>query len=338
MATLRYEMNYGDANAGGAPTFDYFVRQDTGAAVTPPAIVEAPWRHGAYYFDWDWATSVSQTISWKAKLNGIELSDVISSPALASSGASTVTAAPWSLAGYSTAKTILNRAAVQCNLTAVADPFGSTDPNFVQLIEALNTLGDDLNNAHDWTHFVRECVILTANNALSYALPADFHQMFDGSGWNRNTRLPMIGPITAQESQFVKSWFSGLIVNVAYRIQGNLITFPFAPPNGHTLAFEYLSTSWVQSAGSGTGPDASAVTLSTDVVLYDPEVMIAGVKLKWLEQHGFDTQKAEERYAAKLEHAIGKNHGGRTLSLGGAGLNADRLLNNNNVPVTGYGA
>jgi hypothetical protein len=76
MAARKYEMNFGSANAGGMPVFTYFVRQDTGAALAQPAIVEAPWGNGAYYFEWDWRSSPAPTVSWMATLNGVEVSGV----------------------------------------------------------------------------------------------------------------------------------------------------------------------------------------------------------------------------------------------------------------------
>ncbi len=343
MASFRYEMNFGDANAGGTPTFEYFVRQDTGAALTQPTIHEASWAHGAYYFDVDWSTTTATTISWKATLAGIEEADVISSPGLVLPGTSTASGGVSSLNGYDTVQTIINRVAVQSGIAqgpaaSLGDPFASTNPYFGQLIDLLTSLGDDLNNNHEWSQFIRECTITTAGSAGSYALPADFHEMLDQSGWNRSMRLPLVGPLSGQETQFLKSRLGQVIINVAFRLQGNLLVFPVPPADGQTIVFEYVSDFWIQSAASGTGPDLDHPTIGTDTVLYDPELMVAGLKLKFAEDRGFDTTKLEERFAQKLEHAIGKNVGARTIDPGGHSLTADRLLDGANVPVTGLGS
>jgi hypothetical protein len=76
VASVRYEMNFGTVNAGGAPAWTYFVRQDTGLALTQPTIVEAPWGNGAYYFDFDWSGTDATTISYMATLNGVDVYDV----------------------------------------------------------------------------------------------------------------------------------------------------------------------------------------------------------------------------------------------------------------------
>ena len=238
--------------------------------------------------------------------------------------------------GFLTAGVIVNRAAVQCGLASVADPFASTDPNFVQLVELLNVVGEDLLSAAKWSHLVTETTIVTAASATFYALPADYDRMLDNTEWNRTNRLPMLGPLSGQETQFIKAILSGTLVQVAYRIQGNTITFPIAPSNAQTLAFEYMSNNWAWTA-AGAAPDISTTATTTDTVLYDPEVTMAGLRLAYLDAKGFDIATAQRRYAEKLEHAIGKNVGARLLNIGGIGINTDHLIDASNLPITGYG-
>lgn len=332
MANTWYQVDFGSANTGGSPAWLIWARTDTSAALLP----QPTWTEvggGLYKFPVDWTTVVGyDSISFKASLNGIEKSDVIVAPSALANTATTSTV------GYSTAGEIVRRAGVQLGLGNVASPFASTDPNYVQLIEFLNTLGDDLNNEHDWSQFVRECTITTDGITSSFALPADFHEMFDQSGWNRSMRLPLIGPLTSQESQFLKTQTGSLLINAAFRVEGNRMVFPVVPSSGQTLIFEYLSSYWVETAASSTGPDADSATADADLVCYDPGMVISGVVLRWLEAKGRDTTVAAAAYDKKLEHCIGKNIGGRLLTLGGSGLNPGHLLNSSNVPPTGYGA
>lgn len=244
-------------------------------------------------------------------------------------------AATYSKNSYLTAGTIINRCAVQCGLSSVADPYASTDANFVQLREMLNMIGEDLQNEHEWSHFVRETTITTAASATSYVMPSDFYRFVDDTQWNRSTRFRMIGPISGQETQYLKALLSGVLIQVAYRLQGNVITFPIAPSNGQTLAFEYVTNFWVWSA-AGTSPDSTSAVATGDTVLYDPDLAIAALKLAYLDAKGFDTVRAEEKYDAILEAAIYKNVGARTISIGGSGINPEHLIDATNLPVTGY--
>lgn len=250
-------------------------------------------------------------------------------------GVTSITVPTVSRTGFGTAGDIINRVAVQCGLASVTDPFASTDPNFVQLCELLSAAGADLQDAFDWSNLIREATITTAGSVTSYALPADWDRMVDGTEWNRSTRYPLLGPLSGQEVQFVKAYMTGVLVQVAYRIQGTIITFPTTPSNGITLAYEYITTNWAWSA-AGSAPDQAVVDASTDTVCYDRELTILSLKLMFLEAKGFDTTDVRNRYQAKLEQAIGKSVGSRLINIGGVGVSSDRLIDASNLPITGY--
>jgi hypothetical protein len=218
------------------------------------------------------------------------------------------------------------------------DPFASSDKNMGQLIDMLTTLGDDLTNTHDWSQFIREFNLTTDGSTVSYALPADYKKMIDQTGWNRSTRRPIIGPVSGQETQFLKARLTGVLIEVAFRIQGNLLVFPVTPAASQSLYGEYLSSYWCQTAASSTGPDADHPTSGTDYVLYDSELAIAGLRLAFQEAKGFDTAASQRRYNDKLEQCISNNIGARTLNLAGSGLGVDRLIDTANAPITGYGS
>lgn len=331
---MRYVLDFGIANAGGAPTFVEFRRLDTLEVVASPAITEI--EDGQYYFDFDWATTLATSISFKATLNGIELSDVISAPSVAFAGTTTATAGSSSLLGFEQVGPIVARAAVECGVAsldptqiAAYDPFASTDPNVLQMLRLLDSLGRGLATKTK-AHLQREFTLTTAASATSYALPVDYLEMVDSTLWNGS--IPLSGPVTPQTGQFLRAWNGTTTVRLPYRLQGNRITFPVAPANGLIVTGLYVSRYWVQTAASGTGPDADHVTDRTDYVLFDPELAVLGLKLKFLTAKGFDTAIAAAEYAERLETVKGQNAGGRVLSLNGGGY-TDRLVDECNFPV-----
>lgn len=333
MAAITYELFFGTANAGGAPVFARFSRSDTHAALVAPAISEIG--NGLYGFPWDWSTSSATSIEYVATLSGVELYDVISTAPLP--GSTSIVAQTLNLNGYSTAKTILNRVAVQVGLAERADPFDAVDANFVRLVEFLTTVGDDLSREHDWAHLIKEFTFVTNGVTQSYALPADFHDLVDQTEWNRTTRFPLIGPMSGQETQFLKAQLSNVLINVAFRLQGNLLVLPIVPPSGSTCAAEYVSSYWIKSA-TGSEPDNDHPVASGDICLFDPLLLVRGVKLQYLMHTGLDTTLAQAEYEKTLDHAIGKNTGAPKLSFDGGSRVADRFVNGDNVPQTGFGA
>lgn len=329
MAAQYYELFFGTANAGGAPTFVRFSRADTHDALTPPAISEVG--NGLYVFSVDWSTQPYTSIEYVATVNGTELGDVISSNP--SPGQITpIVGAMTNLDGYPTAKTVINRTAVQCGKAAVADPYASTDPDFVLLCDLLDSLGDELLNGHQWTHLVLPFSFTTDGVTTSYAFPPGFQEMVNQTLWNHSTRLPAIGPLSFQQSTALQARLVNIVLNVVYQVQGNLLTMPIVPPSGANVTGMYLTRNWVKASGSPT-PDKDRPTAQDDLLLFDEELLIAGLKLRFDENRGFDTTKSEERYDAKLEAAIGKNVGAQIASLGGNGRNTfDRMLDGRNVP------
>jgi hypothetical protein len=329
VAGQTYELFFGTANAGGAPTFVRFSRSDTHAALTAPAITEIG--DGLYAFTVDWAAMPAASIEYVATLNGSDLGDVISS-APSPGQITAIVPAATNLDGYPTAKTVVNRAAIQIGKGAVADPFAATDADFVLLCDLLSSLGDDLLNSHQWTHLVLPFSFTTDGSTTSYALPIGFQEMIDQTLWNRSTRLPGIGPLSFQQSTALQARLVNVVLNVVFQIQGNMLTMPIVPPSGAAVNGMYLTRFWVKSAAASV-PDKAKATAQDDVLLLDEELLIAGLKLRFEEVRGFETARSQQRYEAKLEAVVGKNLGAQVLSLGGSGRNTfDRMLDGRNVP------
>jgi hypothetical protein len=337
---MRLILDFGGLNAGGSPAFSIYKRTDTLADVAQPAFVEIG--GGQYYFDEAFATAVS--ITYKATLNGSELSGVIESPTLsaAAGGSSTATPAVTSLYGYTTVGPLVARALVQAgflNLSrtqvAAFDPFASTDQVANQALDLLDQLGIEL-AAEVKTHLERELTITTAGSALSYALPADYIEMVDDSLWNNTGIYPLSGPITPQAERFLHAWNGVTTVRIPFRIMGNRVTFPVAPGNGLVMTGLYISRNWVQTGQNG--PDSDHATAATDYVLFDPTLVVLGIKFKLLQAKGHPSAPvALGEYERRLEWAKGNVGSARALSLNGRGSSGFRFVDNYNLPVTGWG-
>lgn len=338
---MRYTLDFGTANAGGAPTFTTYKRLDTLADLAQPTITEIG--DGQYYFDVDWSLMAATSITFKATLAGIELSDVISAPSVATSGVVTVGAGASSTAGYHTVGAIVARAGVQCGFLslnaaqiAAYDPFSSTDPNVLQVLALLDALGMEL--AGQINHHLRkEWSLTTAASATSYAMPADYAEMVPETGWDRTSKFALGGPASPAVGQFLVAWGGPIVTRIPYQMKGNLITFPVAPSDGLNLAGEYLSTYWIQTAASGTGPDADHATLASDFVLFDPLLVVLGLKKRWQEAKGFDSSITAHDYGERFELAKSRVHAPGVLDLAGRRSTGFRFLDGLNVPDTGYG-
>jgi hypothetical protein len=247
----------------------------------------------------------------------------------------TATAGTISTVGYSTVGPLIARVATQVGIASINplnkgafDAFASVDPNIVQLLELLNTLGPEL-TAKVSAHLRNEVTFVTAGSALSWLMPDDFVSIVPETAWDMTGARPMFGSVSAQQYATLKASAStGIVTNIPYRIQGNRLVFPVAPSNGLTITIEYISSNWIQTAASITGPDAQEATANTDYVLFDPTLVMLGLRCKFLEAKGKDTTLAYTAFADRIEWFQAKVGGSQILALDGGGGNSDGV----NVP------
>lgn len=190
------------------------------------------------------------------------------------------------MSSWPTALEVLEQAALELGLLQQAgdigaDPFSTTDPNINQLVALLTKAGRELVDEAPWTHLRQEYSILTESAADAdsmghhtngvFPLPPDWRDMVDQSGWNRTTRLPMQGPLSEQEWQFLASRLTGVVWTVLFRpMQGLLFLYPPKDtPGGQSLTFAYKSGWWCQNvSGKIVAPAESA---SADSSIWQPD-------------------------------------------------------------------
>ena len=158
--------------------------------------------------------------------------------------------------------------AKECGFDAPSGIVGSTDPTAAQLLELLNREGQNLHRRFGWTVCQYEHTITTSASQTQYALPGDFSRQIDQTHWNRGTRWPIIGPISPQEWQLIKSGVVTSYPRQRYRIWGNNASRLFidpTPSSAETLVFEYISYGWVTAKAWVTGTVyAASATVSNN--------------------------------------------------------------------------
>lgn len=159
---------------------------------------------------------------------------------------------------WDTAGQIVNDAAVECGLAASADPFASADPNFIRLCRLLKSCGRELVNKASWSHLASEYLFSTITGQQIYPVPPDWRSPYDESQWSRTTRLPLGGPLSPQEWQYLAARQIGISWTILWRPQqGAIYCFPAqgATPGPLVIALEYRSNWWVQQ-----NPNAGVAT------------------------------------------------------------------------------
>lgn len=242
---------------------------------------------------------------------------------------------------WETVQQIVTSTAYEVGLgSAGSDVMNSTDANIQQICYLLRSAGRELVHLRDWNHLRKEYLFTTVANQSTYPLPADYHNMIDQTWWNRTNRLPVGGPLSGQEWQYLRARLVNVVFNVLFRpLQRQIELYPpNAVPAGFQIAYEYNSSYWISTAGTPDVSSADYPSLSTDYVWFDPLLMVRKLKLDFLKAKGFDTTSAQQDFNTTLEYVKGNDAPSPILNATRRwNPIVDPLIGGQSVPVTGFG-
>jgi hypothetical protein len=237
-----------------------------------------------------------------------------------------------------TANDILNRVAAETGLEPVTDPWGSTQQEFVQMRYLLNIAGEELSQLYAWEFLNGEHQITTLDTDTgNYPLPDDFLYMLNQTGWERAENVPLFGPLTPQDWQYLLGRdLVDQTIYASFRLKdGQFSIFPQPPPNGLDIHFEYVSRNWViDSTASGNTQDR--VKTGADTPLFDRTLLSRALKVKFLEAKSLDTTKAQADVNQMFDLLTSHDKGAVILRAGSTSRGFP-YLDGSSVPDTGYG-
>ena len=166
-----------------------------------------------------------------------------------------------------------------------------------------------------------------------YPLPADYETITDNTHWDKTKHWQMLGPVDAQQWQWLKSGYISTGPRVRWRILGN--TFQIWPPYNtqEYLGFEYRSKGWVRNAADNV---LNSFQNDSDTSVLDSAVIAILTKLKYFQIKSFDTTSLQQDYIRYLNVAKANDKGSATLSF--APQPSAVLIGWANIPDTGYGS
>lgn len=238
-----------------------------------------------------------------------------------------------------TANQIINRVAVETGLPPSADPYASQDEAFKQLQYLLNICGEELSQLYPWEFLVGQQEINTnATDSGNYPLPDDFLYMLNQTGWDRTNNVPLFGPISAQQWQYLLG--RDLVtetIYASYRIKDGMFSlFPQPPADGVDIFYEYVGRNWVLDSTTGDTL-THEVMIGGDTPLFNSTLISRLLKVKFLEAKGFDTAKAQDDFNAMYQQLTSHDKSAPILN-GGRSRGAFPYLNGYySTPDSGFG-
>jgi hypothetical protein len=178
----------------------------------------------------------------------------------------------------------------------------ATDATTLLLLELAQEEGKQLARYGDWRALRAEKTFTTvaAETQTDTPIPTDWAGFIDDTFWNRSRRMRMYGPATPEEWQ---RWTAGSTFPVTgtFYLRGTSLLIQPTPTAGDTVAYEYRSSNWCQSAG-GTGQTAWAA--DTDTGLLDERLMGLGVIWRYRQNRGLDWQTDYDKYTFEVQQAL----------------------------------
>jgi hypothetical protein len=238
--------------------------------------------------------------------------------------------------GLSIIQDVCGQLGLPVPIAAAANP---GDVSSRQMLAQLTYSGRRLikpTDTYRWQILLRNWVLITVPGQTVYPLPEDWDSFEDLTGWNFTSRLPMLGPATDAQWQTLKARNMGSsTISVIYRTRGGAFEIYSAFDAPQELQICYSSRAWVQS-GADPLVFKDWVETDDDVVLFDPDLMVSALKLRFLTAKGFDTTAALADYKEALESAICADTDAPVLTFN-TNDTYPLISTQFNAPDTGYG-
>lgn len=160
------------------------------------------------------------------------------------------------MAGRLTVLQIAQDLADSMNVPRPTGLVGSSDVLSRQLLMHITEAGRELRQLFNWPQLTKEYTFTTTASTANYAVPQDFEKFHNGSAYDRGLRWEMVGPISVQEWQFLKSRVISSGPYRKFRFKGasdSSFYLDPTPSDTSTLVFEYQSSNWFLPQAWSTG-------------------------------------------------------------------------------------
>lgn len=238
------------------------------------------------------------------------------------------------------ARTLIQLVQAACDEIGIPQPsaiIGQVDDTSRQLLALANREGKDFsvlaNSRGGWQNLHKEHTFTTVNGTAEYALPSDFEYFVFKSFWDGNMLWELIGPITAQEKQILRYGSVTSGPRRKFYVRSNMFYLdPEPTEDGDTIAYDYYSNAWCQSAAA---VDQQRWTADTDTYKLDEDCFIQGMKWRFLRAKGLDYSEEKLAYDTDVMRVLARDGGSRALPF--VRTSGVPFITMGNVPDTGYG-
>lgn len=220
---------------------------------------------------------------------------------------------------------------------------GSSDREVQRLLTFSKREGRDLMRSAQWTRLQRLHTFSTVAATAEYSLPSDFDRIIPSTEWDRAKYEPLLGPLTPQRWQAIKSGLIGSgVVGRRYRVvrsdssvdrKFRIDPTPDSSSAGQTLAFEYISGYWCASLG---GTAQATWAADNDYTLLPEDLHTLGTVIRFKRSVGLDYASEADEFASMMNQFASQDRPAPVLSM--APSPYIRMIGPSNLPDSGLGS
>ena len=194
----------------------------------------------------------------------------------------------------------------------------ATDATVGLLVELAQEEGKQLARYGDWRVLRKEktfTTVATEDQSSASPIPTDLDAFIDETFWNRNARRRLYGPFDSEQWQAWKATSTFPILD-SFTLRGTSWLMDPIVAAGQTIAYEYRSKNWCQSAG---GTAQSAWALDTDTGILSEDLMALGVIWRFRQNRRMEWQTDFDKYVFQVESALAIDRPRKIINLAHGG-------------------
>lgn len=211
---------------------------------------------------------------------------------------------------------LVNSACLELGIPTTTQVLTSADTQVKQLLALANREGrEQVAAPMQWPQLQKVQSIVLVNGQASYPFPSDFDSYIPDTIWNPTMRWSVAGPLSPQTWEFVKSGLINTQPWMRYRIWQGKIFFdptPTTSNDGQTVTIEYQSNTFCQST---SGTPQSAWTNDTDTFLLPDDIMVLGLKWRFLAAKRMDYSEEKKAWSDACDKEVSRAYVGRDLAM-----------------------
>lgn len=207
---------------------------------------------------------------------------------------------------------------------------------FALLNRAGQALADREGPVGCWPELRKEWTQTIGSSVDNYAAPTDLRYFLNTTAWDRTNDQPLQGPVPPDVWQVLKSGSIGSTgPRTRFRRMAGLIYFDPVPTTNQDIVIEYCTSKWCTDSTGATPRERFAS--DSDLPLVSDDAFILELKWRFRRAKGLDYQEEFDECEDFVTQALARSAMGRVLSLTGSSFVQTRLIDENNVPDSGYG-